>query len=130
VRLDCWLDDSVLQSIAAEHNKSTTAFLLHRGADCEIRYFLPIGEVPLVGHASLAVAHVMLNLLQPQASSAVLRRRNGRLEVARLGEDLLAIRLPAAARLCAAPAGLAAALGIPFLEVLATDGQYFRPLGR
>jgi PhzF family phenazine biosynthesis protein len=126
VCLDDWLDTAVLQSIAAEHNLSTTAFLVDRGADFEIRYFLPIGEVPLVGHASLAAAYVVLNLLRSQVSSAVLRRHNGTLEVSRLGDDLLAIRLPAAAaRPCAAPAGLTEALAIPFSEVLANDGQYF-----
>ncbi len=120
-----WLEDAVLKAIAAEHNISVTAFLVDRGEAFDIRYFTPAEELPLVGHASLAAAHVLLHVLHPGMSSATLRRRNGTLGVARHG-DLLAIRLPAVpSRPCAAPAGLAEALGAPFAEVHATDGRYF-----
>jgi PhzF family phenazine biosynthesis protein len=49
--LEDWPEDATLATIALEHNISTTAFLCDRGEGFEIRYFLPIGEVPLVGHA-------------------------------------------------------------------------------
>ncbi len=121
-----WLEDAVLTSIAAEHNISATAFLVDRGDGFEIRYFIPTGELPLVGHASLAAAHVLLCMLRPDLSTATLRRRNGPLIVSRLSDDLLAIQLAATpSRPCAAPAGLADALGARFAEVRATDGQYF-----
>jgi PhzF family phenazine biosynthesis protein len=124
--LDEWLEDSVLQAIAAEHNISTTAFLVDRGGEFEIRYFAGIGEFALVGHASLAAAHVVLDLLHPDLPQAVLRRRSGFLQVSRLDGGLLAIRLPATpAAPCAIPAGLTAALGAPLVEVRATAGQYF-----
>src|SRR5262249_665360 len=76
-----WLEDSGLVAIAAEHNISTTAFLVESGTEFEIRYFAPIGELSLVGHASLAAAHVILRRLRPDASQAVLRRRDGLLRV-------------------------------------------------
>ncbi len=124
--LDGWLDDEVLTSIAAEHNISTTAFLVARDEGFEIRYFSGAGELGLVGHASLAAAHIVLRVLHPKIASASLRRRNGILRIFRLDGDLLAIQLPAAAaEPCTAPAGLDAALGSPFLEVRATPAQYF-----
>jgi len=56
-------------------------FLRETGEGFEIRYFLPIGELPLVGHASLAAAHVLLKILRPGLASATLRRRTGSLRV-------------------------------------------------
>src|SRR4051812_28554497 len=124
--VDDWLDDRILLAIAAEHNISTTAFLVNRGSDFEIRYFAGMGEFALVGHASLAAAHVILNLLRPEMSQAVLRRRDGILRVLRLEGGLLAIQLPATpARPCNMPAGLDAALGAQPVEVRATTGRYF-----
>jgi PhzF family phenazine biosynthesis protein len=125
-RLEDWLEDAALTAIAAEHNISTTAFLVERGEEFEIRYFAGIGELGLVGHASLAAAHVILRLLRPEASQAVLRRRDGLLRVLRLEDGLLAMELPAAiAAPCPAPAGLAATIGAPFIEVRQTPAQYF-----
>jgi PhzF family phenazine biosynthesis protein len=124
--LDGWLEDTVLTAIAAEHNISTTAFLVDGAEGFEIRYFAGAGEFALLGHASLAAAHVVLRLLRPEIPRATLRRRNGLLEVSRLDEELLAIQLPAAvAEPCAAPAGLEAALRADFIEVRATEAQYF-----
>jgi PhzF family phenazine biosynthesis protein len=124
-----WPDDAVLLSIAREHNVSTTAFLRDTGHGFEIRYFLPIGEVPLVGHASLAAAYVLLRILQPVAGSGTLRRRAGTLRVATAPEGGVTITLPAApARPCAAPESLAAALGVPLEEVRVNAAQYFAVL--
>jgi PhzF family phenazine biosynthesis protein len=124
-----WPDDAVLGSIAREHNISTTAFLRDAGDGFEIRYLLPIGEVPLVGHASLAAAYVLLRILQPATDCATLRRRAGTLRVAVAPDGGVAIRLPAApARPCAAPEGLAVALGVPVAEVRVNDAQYFAVL--
>jgi PhzF family phenazine biosynthesis protein len=121
-----WLDDGLLTAIAAEHNISVAAFLVERGEEFEIRYFMPTGELPLVGHASLAAAHVVLRILRPRLSKAVLRRTTGTLIVSRLSDRLLAIQLPVVqSRVCPAPAGLGAALGVSFSEVRESDGQYF-----
>jgi predicted PhzF superfamily epimerase YddE/YHI9 len=125
-RLEAWLPDDVLQAIASEHNISTTAFLVERGDGAEIRYFAPVGEFPLVGHASLAAAYVLLELLHPGRASLTLHRRDGTLTVSRQGE-LLAIQLPlVAARPCPAPPPLLAeGLGVRLGEVRTTDARYF-----
>jgi PhzF family phenazine biosynthesis protein len=124
--LDAWTDDAVLTAIAAEHNISATSFLVDRGDAFDIRYFTPTGELPLVGHASLAAAHVVLHVLRPDLSSATLRRRGGLLHVSRSEEDMIAIQLPVVPSTpCAAPAGLAEALGARFGEVRTTGDRYF-----
>lgn len=129
VCVEDWLPDSVLAAIAIEHNVSTTAFLRSSGEELEIRYFLPIGELDLVGHASLAAAHVLLRLLRPGLRSATLRRRTGVLHVSSADEGGVAITLPAApAKPCAVPAGLAEALGVSIAEVRANAAQYFAVL--
>ena len=54
-----WLSDSVLQSIAAENNLAETAFVVQRDSVFDLRWFAPLLEVDLCGHATLASAHVL-----------------------------------------------------------------------
>lgn len=56
------LNDSMMQSVAAEFNLSETAFLVRLADDVwSLRWFTPACEVNLCGHATLAAAHVLLN---------------------------------------------------------------------
>jgi PhzF family phenazine biosynthesis protein len=57
--LDSWIDDNLLQSIAAENNLSETAFLVRDDDGFDIRWFTPRTEVTLCGHATLASAFVL-----------------------------------------------------------------------
>jgi PhzF family phenazine biosynthesis protein len=57
--LEQWLDDSLMQNIAAENNLSETAFAVQQQDGYGIRWFTPISEVDLCGHATLATAHVL-----------------------------------------------------------------------
>ena len=52
--LEKWLDDTVLQSIASENNLSETAFVVALDGGYELRWFTPMVEVALCGHATLA----------------------------------------------------------------------------
>ena len=61
--LEQWLDEEVMQQIAAENNLSETAFLVKRGEGYLIRWFTPVTEVALCGHATLASAHVLFHHL-------------------------------------------------------------------
>ena len=54
-----WLEDNVMQSIAAQINLSETAFVLTKDGELFIRWFTPTVEVDLCGHATLAAAHVL-----------------------------------------------------------------------
>jgi PhzF family phenazine biosynthesis protein len=61
--LDHWLDDELMQRIAAENNLSETAFAVPsqaEDADYDLRWFTPATEVNLCGHATLASAHVLI----------------------------------------------------------------------
>lgn len=58
VLLDAWLDDATLTKIAAEVNAAETAFVVPEGEQFRIRWFTPIVEVNLCGHATLAAAHI------------------------------------------------------------------------
>jgi PhzF family phenazine biosynthesis protein len=95
--LDSWLDDAVLQAIAAENNLAETAFLVEDAtgeADYELRWFTPAVEVALCGHATLASGH---HLLEADPSRDLVRfrtRKAGILEVARRGDGYL-MALPA-----------------------------------
>ncbi|HEY40690.1 MAG TPA: PhzF family phenazine biosynthesis protein [Dehalococcoidia bacterium] len=122
--LDEWLDDVGLQSIAAENNLSETAFLVKSDEGFEIRWFTPLVEVPLCGHATLASAFVIFNHLNwPEASVRIQTRQRGLLTVTQK-EGLLEMDFPAMMPSThEIPDGLDNALGHPPLEVLGTERQ-------
>ena len=45
-----------MQAVAAENNLAETAFLVRSGENYRLRWFTPVQEVPLCGHATLASA--------------------------------------------------------------------------
>lgn len=57
--LESWLDDDLLQAIAAENNLSKTAFFVPSEKGFRLRWFTPVKEIDLCGHATLAAAHVI-----------------------------------------------------------------------
>jgi len=64
VPLEEWIDDSLMQKIAAENNLSETAFFVPTGpGEWAIRWFTPSVEVSLCGHATLASAAVIRSCL-------------------------------------------------------------------
>jgi PhzF family phenazine biosynthesis protein len=86
--LSDWLDDAVLQKIAAENNLSETAFLVASGddgADFDLRWFTPAVEVVMCGHATLASGHFVLSSDPDRERVRFRTRKAGMLEVARAG---------------------------------------------
>lgn len=64
VPLNHWLDERIMQSIAAENNLSETTFFVRlEDEKYELRWFTPTNEVDLCGHATLAAAHVIHQIL-------------------------------------------------------------------
>ena len=61
--LDAWLPDETMQAIAAENNLSETAFFVPSGNGFHLRWFTPKSEVDLWGHATLASAYVLFEIL-------------------------------------------------------------------
>lgn len=102
--LKAWLDDELLRKVAAENNLSETAFFVTRDGYYDLRWFTPLCEVRLCGHATLASAYVVLNLLKPEFDAVRFEtRRSGTLTVRREG-DLFRMDFPAmAAQTCNNP---------------------------
>ncbi len=89
-----WLDDELMQAVAAENNLSETAYFVPCGDHFELRWFTPRCEVKLCGHATLASAFVVLQVLEPGRDSVRFETRfSGALTVSRDGERL-AMDLP------------------------------------
>ena len=109
--LDAWLEDKTLQGIAAENNLSETAFLVRNGEGFDLRWFTPVTEVALCGHATLASGFVLFSCLGFKEDAIRFRtRKSGELVVARRG-DLLEMDFPARpAHETAPPSGLEEAL--------------------
>jgi len=116
--LDAWLDDDVLQAIAAENNLSETAFFVPEGDGFRLRWFTPTIEVDLCGHATLATAHVIFEHLRPQRESIVFQSKSGPLVVTRDG-GRIRLDFPAIpAEPAEPPSGLIEALGATPMELL------------
>ncbi len=64
--LGAWPDDALMQAIAAENNLSETAFLGPDGERYGLRWFTPLAEVDLCGHATLAAAFAIFRFLRPE----------------------------------------------------------------
>lgn len=131
--LQAWLDDELLRKVAAENNLSNTAFFVPRrtlpgDGHYDLRWFTPRCEVRLCGHATLASAYVVLNLLEPGIDSVRFETRfSGALTVRRDGETL-AMDFPALfAKPCANPPdALRRGLGseLPPSLVMEVDERY------
>lgn len=117
-------DDAVLQAIAAENNLAETAFLVRDGDDYRLRWFTPIVEMPLCGHATLASSAVVMERMEPERRRVVFHTASGALTVDRT-EAGYAMDFPARrSQAVPAPPGLAAILGAEPLEVMADDFNY------
>jgi PhzF family phenazine biosynthesis protein len=81
--LESWLPDDLLQSIAAENNLSETAFFVPEEGGFHLRWFTPVSEVDLCGHATLASAHVLFHHLGHRADLIRFSSKSGPLTVAR-----------------------------------------------
>ncbi|MDR0206684.1 MAG: PhzF family phenazine biosynthesis protein [Bacteroidales bacterium] len=66
--LDTWLSDELMQLIGNENNLAETAFIVPKEQYFEIRWFTPTVEVDLCGHATLASAFVLFNILNYSGS--------------------------------------------------------------
>jgi PhzF family phenazine biosynthesis protein len=91
--LENWLDDGLLQSIAAENNLSETAFFVKDKDYYSIRWFTPEAEVDLCGHATLASSYVYFNFINKNASRVVFQSKSGELIVEK-EKDLLSLNFP------------------------------------
>ena len=116
--LKTWLPDDVMVSIAAENNLSETAFFVQEGESFHLRWFTPVAEVDLCGHATLASADVIFRQLKYEGATIHFETHSGPLTVQRAG-DLYSMDFPAATPIeCAPPAALLEGLGLKPQRVL------------
>jgi PhzF family phenazine biosynthesis protein len=116
--LDAWLDDSFLQAIAAENNLSETAFFVTTGDTFELRWFTPVVEVSLCGHATLASAHVLYEHLGYTGPELHFRTRSGPLTISRNVRGLCMDFPASMPQTIEAPPALLAGLAKPPKDVL------------
>jgi predicted PhzF superfamily epimerase YddE/YHI9 len=117
MRLPRWLDDAVLQAIAAENNLSETAFVVREGDHLRLRWFTPTVEVDLCGHATLAAGAVLL--FEDGGDEVTFETRSGALSVRRIGDDYeLDLPVIPPHSLVDPPAALPEVLGTPPIEIL------------
>ncbi len=86
IPLEKWLPDNLMQTIAMENNLSETVFYVPKGNDFHIRWFTPMIEVNLCGHATLAAAHVMYHHNDYEKPQINFHSLSGLLTVKRSGE--------------------------------------------
>ncbi|GAB6282279.1 MAG: PhzF family phenazine biosynthesis protein [Ignavibacterium sp.] len=91
--LENWLEDNMLQSIAAENNLSETAFFVKENNHFNLRWFTPKTEVDLCGHATLASAFVIFNLLNFDEDEINFQTKSGLLKVYKK-DELITLNFP------------------------------------
>jgi PhzF family phenazine biosynthesis protein len=92
--LNTWLPAQTMQKIAMENNLSETAFFVKSGDQYEIRWFTPVTEVALCGHATLAAAYVLFHHYNVEGDQITFHSAaSGQLPVRRQG-DLLWLDFP------------------------------------
>jgi PhzF family phenazine biosynthesis protein len=126
-----------MQKIAAENNLSETAFVIREGDKFRIRWFTPVSEVDLCGHATLGASHVLFNHQPGNGTTVEYLSRSGILSASiaagraendvRETPDAGAITLNFPADVIAKtsmPPGLADALGIEPVEAYKGKTDY------
>ena len=114
--LEGWLPDEIMQSIALENNLSETAFFVPEGHGYHIRWFTPLSEVDLCGHATLASAYVLFQILGYEKDRIAFDSRSGPLTVTKDGQWLV-LDFPAQPPTpCDVPQGIVQAFNIEPLE--------------
>jgi PhzF family phenazine biosynthesis protein len=120
---DAWPDAAWMQALAAENNQAETAYLLNTDdpARFGLRWFTPLLEVPLCGHATLASAHVLFAEMGFSGAAVTFDTQSGPLIVKGEG-GRYAMDFPASRPIRTdCPPGLAQALGVEPQEVWAAQ---------
>jgi PhzF family phenazine biosynthesis protein len=119
--LDEWLPDKIMQSIAQENNLSETAFFIPTGDGFHIRWFTPTCEVDLCGHATLAAAYVLFNILGHKSDKIKFNSKSGMLAVTK-DDERLVMDFPAQPPvLCDIPKEIVEAFDVAPIECLKSE---------
>lgn len=85
--LTSYKDESRMQNVAREMNLSETAFLQKDKDGFKLRWFTPVREVELCGHATLASAHILWETeMLGENMEALFHTKSGLLTAKKVGE--------------------------------------------
>lgn len=115
-----------MQDVAREMNLSETAFLVGGDDGYELRWFTPLVEVDLCGHATLASAHVLWETGEARTDEVLrFHTKSGLLSATRDG-DWMELDFPATpVSACDPPSGLIDGLGVSPMFVGKSIFDYF-----
>ncbi|MGL6030444.1 MAG: PhzF family phenazine biosynthesis protein [Legionella sp.] len=119
-----WLNDELMQAIAAENNLSETAFIIEDERGFHIRWFTPNGEISLCGHATLAAGFALLESGKANGDVVHFNSLSGVLSVER-DKDVFILDFPKLNYNPASdPESIAALIDQPVAEVYTSDLDY------
>ncbi len=119
-----WLPTETMQKIALENNLSETAFIVPDGEGYHIRWFTPMIEVDLCGHATLATAHALFAEIGHPGDSVVFSSKSGPLTVNKSGDSYIMNFPTDELKSVAIPSEITEALGIQPIEVFRGKDDY------
>lgn len=109
--LEDWLSEDLMKRIALENRHSETAFVVERDGAFHLRWFTPVREVQLCGHATLASAFVLFERRGFAGTTLRFETASGPLIVEREGSRFV-LDLPVRpTEPCEPPEALSRALG-------------------
>lgn len=128
IPLKKWIDEGLMQQLAIENNLAETAFFVpseNKKADYDIRWFTPGFEINLCGHATLASAYVVLEILKTKKKKVVFSSKSGLLGVTKK-KELLELDFPSwpPERITDYPPELIASLGHPEIAGVYMNREY------
>jgi PhzF family phenazine biosynthesis protein len=121
-------DAQWMQNVAMEMNLAETAFLVRRAdGSYDLRWFTPIVEVDLCGHATLASAHALWESHRlDENEPARFHTRSGPLTCTRRNDGWVEMDFPATpAQSTNIPAGLLESLGVTAADVQTVEKSKF-----
>lgn len=92
IPLKKWIPDELMQQIAMENNLSETVFFVSskkKNVDYDIRWFTPELEINLCGHATLASAWVIFEILKAKKKNIVFNSMSRLLNISRKKDQIL-----------------------------------------
>jgi len=83
-------DSQFMQNIAMEMNLSETAFVTPANNEYSIRYFTPVNEVDLCGHATLSASHILYETgMAKPGSKIIFHSKAGKLIIVKKGSQII-----------------------------------------
>ncbi len=89
-----WPSNLWLQQFAAEMNQSETAYVSREENHFRLRWFSPLTEVDLCGHATLATAHALMQWEFAERGLILFETRSGQLTAEPQGDGFIQLNFP------------------------------------